>query len=583
MANSLWAAFVADNGSNQILMASSQDGSTWTPSVFINQWSPFTPSLAYFNGRLYVAFITDDEDSATGVPSNRIFLSSTSDGVSWSVATVSGLHSPSAPSLAVWNNHLHIAFIANDGTNEVLVYSSPDGKTWSNTGATGQTSQNAPSIRAFAPSAGAGDLYLAFVAENGSNDIFVCSLAVGGAWQGPVVTGQSCSFSPSLVTFGSTLQVVFASNDTSQRLLVSSLEESGGWSGAAVVNQTTSASPGAAFFNGDLRVGFVAASGSGELLMTASASATTWPTTDSDLKQQSAVGPSFASAPFACSWQLVGDTHRKLRGNSNYFLWNGKTPTEGPNVLGLSIQVVIGNDMVCTPATYPKTGASRPEGFDIQLNCYPPAGDTSSSWQQYVFSFQPAYTHDNTIAPIPAVSCSVEFFGSSSFNAHLPQYLPVTTGATPQALPAGYNFTITLTNDGSGNVTSAKFDVVADNGATQSQTFPIGPTGAAILGGVASADKSGGTFVFGASAPAPVFCYQLNLAGVNGSALENLSAGSGVITYSATTPMYVDDSQPPGSSSEGVFTAENTDCVYAQLPVNPSETFVQPFNVQTSA
>ncbi len=88
MAKFLWTAFIADNGSNDILVASSSDGSRWTPSVVTNQTSPFTPSLALYGHRLYVAFITNDVDSATGVPSNRIFISSTDDGVSWSSAKI---------------------------------------------------------------------------------------------------------------------------------------------------------------------------------------------------------------------------------------------------------------------------------------------------------------------------------------------------------------------------------------------------------------------------------------------------------------------------------------------------------------
>src|SRR5271165_4788925 len=103
MANNLWTAFIADNGSNDILVASSPDGVTWTPSVPINQTSPFTPSVALFNGNLYAAFITNDVDSATGVPSNRIFLCWTTDGVSWSNAIFLNQYSKCAPSLAVWN------------------------------------------------------------------------------------------------------------------------------------------------------------------------------------------------------------------------------------------------------------------------------------------------------------------------------------------------------------------------------------------------------------------------------------------------------------------------------------------------
>jgi hypothetical protein len=220
----------------------------WTPSAPIYQTSPFSPSLAYFGNALYVAFITNDEDSATGVPSNRIFLCSTTDGVSWSEAIFFNQHSKCAPSLAVWNGSLHIAFVANNPTDTLLVYhsSTPDDPTsWSATVATSQYSANAPSLAAYPSSGPNSKLYMAFVAKNGSEDIFVCSVASGGEWTLGPSTGQTCHFSPSLAA-GDNLYLVFAAQNESRDLYLCSLNSDGSWGGAVPMNQSTSATPRAA-------------------------------------------------------------------------------------------------------------------------------------------------------------------------------------------------------------------------------------------------------------------------------------------------------------------------------------------------
>jgi len=606
MANYLWTAFIADNGSNDILAASSADGVNWTPSVPINQTSPFTPSLALFDGKLYVAFITNDVDSATGVPSNRIFLCSTTDGVSWDSAIFFHQYSQCAPSLAVWNGKLHVAFVANDPSNRLLVnYSStPDDPTsWRATVPVNQTSASAPSLAAYGPSGQTGELYLAFVAENGSNDIFVCSLASGGAWSPATVTGQSCHFSPSLKVFGETLYLAFAAANGSKDLLLCSRNANGTWSGAVPMNQSSSAIPCAVAFGPSLYAGFVANDSGGEVLLASASNpssspqslsvlkipfrvfSSSWTGGNVDIKQQSAAGPSFAVAPFGCCWKLVAANDRPLVGNSNYFLYGGMTTPPIPNLLKLKIVIELSSDIVCGQAYIPgNPNAAATQGFDFQLNTYSPIGATANTFQQFVISFQPEYNADGALkTPIPAISCSVETFGSSSFNAHIPGddgkvpgYFPV-NAATPQTLPAGYVFTISLTNDSHGNVVKADFKAVDNNGNTYKWSFSFGSQGQQIPGGVGSSFNSNGQPVFGPNAAAAIPSFQLNICGVNGGAYSQLTSAEGMITYTSTTTMRVADDQPNCSASIGSYTVENTNCAFGQLPACPSQTFVQPF------
>jgi hypothetical protein len=52
-----------------------------------------------------------------------------------------------APALAAWQARLWLAFVANNSTNQLLVCSSADGQTWSaNTGVANQATKAAPAL-----------------------------------------------------------------------------------------------------------------------------------------------------------------------------------------------------------------------------------------------------------------------------------------------------------------------------------------------------------------------------------------------------------------------------------------------------
>jgi len=95
-------------------------------------------SLAVFNNRLYVAFIAND-------PSNRILVCSSADGTTWTDNTFINQYSNFSPSLTVFNNKLYVAFIATNNGG-ILVCSSADGTTWTANTAIGQWTNYAPSL-----------------------------------------------------------------------------------------------------------------------------------------------------------------------------------------------------------------------------------------------------------------------------------------------------------------------------------------------------------------------------------------------------------------------------------------------------
>src|SRR5205085_2901327 len=112
------------------------------------------PSLAVFNGKLYLAWVADD-------PSDTLAVCSSADGTTWSAADDIGQQSQVGPSLAVFNGRLYVAFIGTQTSNRVLVCSSADGAIWPANVDSKQSSQFAPSLTAFD-----GQLFMSLVDAN---------------------------------------------------------------------------------------------------------------------------------------------------------------------------------------------------------------------------------------------------------------------------------------------------------------------------------------------------------------------------------------------------------------------------------
>lgn len=582
MANNLWTAFIADNGSNEILAASSPDGVTWTPSVPINQTSPFTPSLAFFQGSLYVAFITDDEDSATGVPSNRIFLCSTTDGVTWSDATFFNHHSKCAPSLAVWNGSLCVAFVANDPSDTLYVYTSSNPSSpssWSQTAATKQTSANAPSLAAFPATGPDSKLYMAFVAENGSEDIFVCSLAVNGQWTLGPSTGETCHFSPSLAA-GETLYLVFAAANGSKDLYLSSLNANGTWSDSVAINQSTSATPCAAAFGSgsSLSVGFIANSSSGEVLVSSNSTPTTsWTGGNLPIKQQSAAGPAIAVAPFACSWQMV-QYPGTLGGSAQYVFWSGLGPDNQPiPVTGLVVEINIDEAFVISATKGNPPGSSI--GFQINglparggQNPPPTPGDLATGWVQYGIKMWPSPLMLTTWSQYwpPAVFQNPGV--NPNFTANLPNQDAITMSSYLNVPNWKIRFVFTYSSDGSGTITGFACTVTDSNGNSVNSNM-----------GINYLDSTRNTLTTGSPIGLANLCrlvaFQVVLVGYYDRADAFIESGGGSITVQASTPLTVETTWSFADTVGNGGTAENSNCTYGQLPAGPSKSFTQPFAV----
>jgi putative hemolysin len=250
----LWVAFIASNGGNNILICNSSDGVVWSDDLDIHQASNGSgPSLAVFDNKLWVAFIANNSG-------NNVLVCSSPDGKSWDGKNtdIHQASNGSAPSLAVFDNKLWVAFIANNSGNNVLVSSSPDGKSWDgkNTDIGQASNGSSPSLAQFY-----GQLWVAFIANNSGNNVLVCSSPDGKNWSNNTDIHQASNGSaPSLAPqglydgqsgSGGYLFVAFIANNSGNNILLCHNDGPGTtWSPTNVdIGQASGAAPSLAMFD----------------------------------------------------------------------------------------------------------------------------------------------------------------------------------------------------------------------------------------------------------------------------------------------------------------------------------------------
>jgi hypothetical protein len=244
MPQSIWLAYVANNSSNDLLVSTAStefDGYsdiTWLASAQVNgQSSQTAPALAVVDNTLVLAYVANNS-------SNDLLVTTSSDGGStWTAsARVSTQSSKTAPALAVLAeglvNTLVLAYVANNESNDLLVTKSSDkGSTWTAPARVStQSSKTAPALAVLDNT-----LVLAYVANNESNDLLVTKSGDGGStWSAsPQVNGQSSQTAPALaaVTVDNRLVLAYVANNSSNDLLwTTSIDGGSTWTASAQIN-----------------------------------------------------------------------------------------------------------------------------------------------------------------------------------------------------------------------------------------------------------------------------------------------------------------------------------------------------------
>ena len=234
----------------QVLLEISNDGAQWLePGPLENGFSLVAPSLATFNGRLWMAFI--DQNNVLNVAS---YGPGGPEGVNVfsGVSLVPGA-SRAAPSLAVFNNKLWMAIIANNTTNTLLLASSSDGIAWS--GFVGVPTPGNPGRSLTAPSLASfnNKLWMAIVADNNTGTLLLASSPDGANWSAFAGVPGLSKAAPSLAAFDNKLWMAIIADNKTNTLLLASSSDGTTWS--SFVGVPTPGNPGEGLIGPSLAAG----------------------------------------------------------------------------------------------------------------------------------------------------------------------------------------------------------------------------------------------------------------------------------------------------------------------------------------
>lgn len=207
-----WVAYNNFDGLGKIYIATLNAEGEWTMNYTGLQLSDVSsPALTVFNGALYLSYVHSGSD---------IYVSSTTDGINWSTQINTGQRSPVdptfyySPAMTTFNGSLWIAYVADNGTNDIWICSSADGVTWnaSDNYGTGQAANNNtyPSLTVFA-----NNLWLGYIATGVQTNVSVCASSNGINWNSPTAIEWETQggLSPALTTYNDYLWALYVSKE----------------------------------------------------------------------------------------------------------------------------------------------------------------------------------------------------------------------------------------------------------------------------------------------------------------------------------------------------------------------------------
>jgi hypothetical protein len=542
---SLYAAWTGEVNDDRLFFAAF-NGTKWDNQATIPGNSSVGPSLAALNGTLHAAWKGEHGDS-----DQRLFHASFN-GSSWSAqAQIAGAGGSSVgPALGVLDGVLYAVWKGEEGDDR-LFWSALKGSTWSGqTEIAGAASFIGPALAAYG-----GKLWGAWRGSFNDQGLYYASFN-GSTWSAQTpIPGVGSSIGPSLAPFGSALYAAWKGEGNDQNLYYASFNGSVWSAQAQIPNVRSSIGPALATFGNKLYAMWKG-EGSNQSLYYASFDGTRWSTQ--------------ATLPGNTGQDMAAEPEGGLMGNSNYMIYSNCNPLKN-----LAVTIAVTEDIVCGSATYP-SGASAPKGLSFQLNGYSPAG-ARCDYQQYCIGVNMSNSAQTVITG------SIDNWPAHLANgSDLINYGVQLLSIPGAALPAGYKITMALGNDAAGNVNSVTFTVVDNLGKVRASNAiellslqldnSLGkpPTTPGFLPGPVTQQDL-----------APLLAVELNMVGHDSGESAVLTSGAGTITYSASVLLTATDSQPACTAAQGVFTEENANTVYSELPASPSGTLTQAFGVNT--
>lgn len=244
----------------------------------------------------------------------------------------------------------------------------------------------------------------------------------------------------------------------------------------------------------------------------------------------------------------VGTT-TPLGGSGNLILRSGNCGL----LTDVAVTITLTQDLVYSANGKPSSGGSA-KGFSWQLNCVGRIADFAV-FQQYVIGFSGShiYAQVNNWAFDPAAALGFDSIINSPGNL---------VGLSGHKIRAGYQLSITLTNDGVGNITSGTFLVIDPKGDNVGKkTINVQP-----------------------SIEGPIVDMQLNLVGPGSGESVTLTSGAGSIEYVASSILTAAEIPPPCAGFMGSMdTAETSNSAYGPMSANSSNVLQQTFSVNVGA
>ena len=222
----------------------------------------------------------------------------------------------------------------------------------------------------------------------------------------------------------------------------------------------------------------------------------------------------------------------------------------------VAVTIFLTQDLVYSTDGKPGSGLPSAKGFSWQLNCVGRTADYAV-FQQYAIGFDGSHIYVQvnnwTIDPADTEFNGFDWIKNSKENL---------VSLSGHKIPAGYQLSIRLTNDGVGNITSGTFLVIDAKG-----------------------DDAGKKTIDVKSAIAgPIVDMQLNLVGPGSGESVTLTSGAGSIEYVASSFLTAIDTPPLCSSTFGLAdTAEDSNSAYGPMSPNPSNVLQQTFSVSVGA
>ncbi len=227
----LYIAWTGTDGEHHLNVMSSADGKVFDNKVTLGDTSIARPALAVYNGKLHIAWTGTDSG-------HHLNVMSSANGIAFGNKRTLGETSRLAPALAQFGNALYIAWTGTDSQRRLNVMRYTDAAGWGNKTTLVDTSPHGPAL-----ASGGGWLYLGWTGTDSDHKLNVIRSNNGVSWAGKVTLGDTSIAGPALKYIAGRLYIAWTGTDSLHRLNVMTSANGQNFSGKATSGHTSPYTP----------------------------------------------------------------------------------------------------------------------------------------------------------------------------------------------------------------------------------------------------------------------------------------------------------------------------------------------------